>query len=230
VTEPQYRQTERRLVIDRTTASAARMFDHLLGGSENLAVDRRGAEYGATGFAGGLDEARVHVRSNRKFLGRAVRGRVFEAGIRQSPDVGTGIPTGHNVHQVARATTSNPMAVYVGNNPSEPAEALAPLDDMPAGTTTFLKGDVRHPVRLQREAVGVLDLGESIGLMLVAIWHLVRDEDRPNDLLEHLVDEASSPDSHVVISHHVRDIRDEEVGTGTRRSTRRWRRPSSGNG
>jgi SAM-dependent methyltransferase len=202
----------RRLPIDRSTASAARMYDYLLGGTENLAVDRAAAERGGSAHAGGIDTPRAIARANRRFLGRAVRYLAVDGGVRQFLDIGTGIPTEHNVHHVAHTAASGCRIVYVDNDPSVVAHANALLEGTAEETTAFIEGDVRHPERLLRESARTLDFTKPIGLMLVAVMHLIRDDDGPHEVARTLID-ALAPGSYVVISHLARDIGTDRMET-----------------
>ena len=98
-------------------AHAARIYDYLLGGTANFDVDRKAAEYANADMPGGLDGARANIRANRDFLGRAVRWLASEAGVRQFLDIGTGIPTGQNVHEVAQGVAPAARIVYADRDP-----------------------------------------------------------------------------------------------------------------
>src|SRR6266705_6946231 len=125
--------------IDTSKPHAARMYDYLLGGKDHFAIDRETAEKGIKLIPTG----RTAARENRAFLGRAVRYLVAEAGIRQFLDVGTGLPTTDNVHNVAQAVEPSARVVYADNDPLVLAHARALLTSSPEGRTAYIQADLR---------------------------------------------------------------------------------------
>jgi hypothetical protein len=195
--------------IDITVPHAARVYDYLLGGVTHFAVDRAAAEQQAAAF-GGLDKARSSVRGNREFLVRVVRHLVEEAGIRQFLDIGTGIPTEPNVHQVAQEVDPSCRAVYVDNDPIVSAHAHELLRSTTNGATAYLQADLREPDSVLKQAAETLDFGLPVAVLLIAVLHLMPDEDEPHALVRHLIEEVPLG-SALAISHMASDIQAEEM-------------------
>jgi hypothetical protein len=194
--------------IDSTVPHAARVYDYMLGGKTNFAVDREAAEQAAA-LVGGMDRIRSEVRANRAFLGRAVRWLIHEAGIRQFLDIGTGIPNDDNVHAVALPEADDARVVYVDKDPVVLAHAHLLLKDAPAGSTTYIQADFREPEEILARAAALLDLDRPVAVMLVGLLHHLRDADRPGDLVARLL--AGVPaGSYLVVSHLAGDIHAEE--------------------
>jgi hypothetical protein len=185
--------------IDTSVAHASRMYDYLLGGTNNFAVDREAAEAANAGLPGGIDGARATMRANRGFLVRAVR-HLAEAGIRQFLDIGSGIPHDPNVHEVAQKVAADARVVYVDNDPIVLAHSHALLQGSPAGATDFMQGDLRDPRPILREAARTLDLTRPVAVLLVAVLHFVGDEDRPHRIVRDLMD-AMPGGSYLALSH-----------------------------
>jgi S-adenosyl methyltransferase len=184
--------------IDTSKPHPARMYDYYLGGKNHFAADRETAEKGLATWQSG----RVAARENRAFLGRAVRFLAAEAGIRQFLDIGTGLPTTSNVHEVAQAVAPASRVVYADNDPLVLAHARALLTSSPEGRTAYIHADLRDPQSvLSNPAVrAVLDFSQPIALMLVAVLHFVPDEFKPEQVLATLID-AMPPGSYLVASH-----------------------------
>jgi hypothetical protein len=194
--------------IDTSVAHASRMYDYLLGGSNNFAVDREIAERMAEAFYGGLDIARADVRANRDFLVRVVRYLVADAGVRQFLDVGTGIPNGDNVHAVAQELAPETRVVYVDYDRIVQAYARTLLQSTPEGATDFVVADLREPERIVEEARATLDFDQPIALVLVSVLHNVPED--AHAIVGRLL-EALPPGSFLVISHLASDIHAEEI-------------------
>jgi hypothetical protein len=174
------------------------MYDYFLGGKDNFAADRATA-------AKVLDSwgtVRTAMRENRAFLGRVVRYLAAEAGIGQFLDIGTGLPSANNVHEVAQAVNPATRVVYADNDPIVLAHARALLASGPQGATAYLEADVREPEKILSGQVtrATLDFTEPIALMLVAVLHFILDEDDPRRIVRTLVDALPSG-SYVVASH-----------------------------
>jgi hypothetical protein len=178
-------------LIDHGAAQAARVYDYLLGGDDNFEVDRQLAET-MYASAGGVDKARIRVRANRAFLGRAVRYLAGEAGIRQFLDLGTGIPNADNVHGVARATAAECRVVYVDHDPVVLAYAHTLTEGAAEGTTTFVYDDLRHHEQVLRQASETLDLTEPVALVIVGVLHHFRDEEHPESIVRKYLDAVPS--------------------------------------
>jgi hypothetical protein len=194
--------------INVTMAHPARVYDYLLGGKDNFAVDRALGD----AVAKAMPSAREMVRANRAFLGRAVRYLVTETGVRQFLDVGTGIPTAGNTHEVAQATAPESRIVYVDNDPIVLAHARALMTSDPAGATAFMRADLRDPDTILDDPAlrRTLDLGEPVALMLIAIMMYMRDEEDPRGLVSALMDALPSG-SYLALTHPTADFSPDEV-------------------
>jgi hypothetical protein len=189
-----------RVTLDTSVPHIARIYDYWLGGKDNFAADRQAGEEAATVFPA----LPASARSNRAFLGRAVRYLAGEAGIRQFLDLGTGIPTGGNTHEVAQAIAPECRVVYVDNDPIVLAHARALLTSAPEGATSYIQADVRDTETILAEAAATLDLTRPTAIMLVAILHCIPDTDHPGAIVTRLMD-AVPAGSYLTISHPPRD-------------------------
>jgi SAM-dependent methyltransferase len=191
--------------IDVEQPSAARIYDYLLGGSHNFAVDREFARQ----VMAVLPDGPVQAHANRAFLRRAVQ-YLAEAGIRQFLDIGSGIPTLGNVHEVARQAVPDARVVYVDVDPVAAAHGRAILagDDR----ATVIQEDLRHPDRIlaHPELRTVLDLDRPVAVLLVAILHVIPDADDPHGIVARLRD-ALAPGSWLAIAHGTDESRPAEV-------------------
>jgi hypothetical protein len=172
--------------LDTGIPQSARVYDFLLGGKDNYEADR------AVGAAL-IQQAPalpVMVRAQRQLLARMVEYLVVEAGVRQFLDIGTGIPTADNVHEVAQGIAPETRVVYVDNDPIVLAHARALMRSTADGRTAFIQADVREPEAILEDATlaGVLDRRQPIALLLIGIVHHLRDDDRPYDVVRRLVD------------------------------------------
>lgn len=181
--------------VDLERPNVARMYDYYLGGSHNFRVDREVADQAIAAFP---DLPRT-AQTNRAFLHRAVR-YCLGIGVRQFLDIGSGIPTVGNVHEVAQRIDSSARVAYIDTDPIAIAHARALLASNPAATA--IRQDARVPdAILDDPAVRrVLDLDQPVAVLLVAVLHFVADEDKPAELVARLVDRLV-PGSHVVITH-----------------------------
>src|SRR5258708_16394170 len=173
-------------VIDTTRPHSARVYDYYLGGKDHFAPDRETAEKAMRSWPA----VRTAVRENRGFLGRAVRFLVAEAGVRQFLDIGTGLPSADNVHEVAQAVAPESRVVYVDNDPIVLAHARALLGSTPQGKTSYVHADLREPAKIlaSAEVRETLDLSQPVALMLVAILHFLTDADDPAGLIATFLD------------------------------------------
>jgi SAM-dependent methyltransferase len=192
--------------IDTSRPHPARMYDYYLGGRDNYEVDREAAQRVIDLFPDAVPSA----VANRAFMRRAVRFTV-ESGIRQIIDIGTGIPTSPNTHQVAQAVSPDVRVAYVDNDPIVATHAGAHL--LGAGNTGFFLGDLRDPESiLGHPTIGkLIDMDQPVGLMLVAILHFIRDDEDPAGLVA-AYREALPPGSHLILSHGTRDFHPPETG------------------
>jgi S-adenosyl methyltransferase len=184
--------------IDTTKPHPARMYDYYLGGKNHFAADRETAKK----MLAAAPHARTGARENRAFLGRAVRYLASEAGIRQFLDIGTGLPTTNNVHEVAQAAVPSARVVYVDNDPLVLAHARALLTSSLDGRTAYIQGDLRSPEAILASPVvrEVLDFSQPIALILVAVLHFMPDEFKPAATMTALLDSLPSG-SYLAASH-----------------------------
>jgi hypothetical protein len=193
--------------IDTSVAHPARVYDYLLGGTDNFAVDREAAKLHAAANPGGMDAVRADVRANRAFLGRAVRHLVIDAGVRQFLDIGTGVPNADNVHAVAQQAAPESRIVYVDNDPLVLAHAHSLLRSTPEGATAYVDCDLRDPESIV-EAAAILDFTKPVAVMLIAILHFELKDGDPYDIVARLM-AAVPTGSYLVISHLTQDIQPE---------------------
>jgi hypothetical protein len=195
--------------IDTTRPHPARVYDWFLGGKDNYPVDE---ELGRQIM--GVDGTARHVaRTNRWFMQRVTRWLAGEAGIRQFLDIGTGIPTEPNLHQVAQGMAPDARIVYADNDPIVLTHAEALLRSSREGITDYVQADVRDPPRILEQARKSLDFTRPVALSLVALTHFLGDEDRPYDLVARLVDALPSG-SYLVLSQLTADFDPVAVGRG----------------
>lgn len=208
---------EQYVEIDTSVPHSARIYDYWLGGKDNYPADR------ALGDAieAQIPTIRRMAAANRAFMRRAVEYLVREAGIRQFLDIGTGMPTQGNVHEVAQGIAPDSRVVYVDNDPIVLAHARALLTSDPAGRTAFIGADIRSAdtVLDDPELHTILDFTQPVALMLVAILMLVSDADDPYRNVSALIDALPSG-SHLVISHPTADFNDEAMAGVVAASTR----------
>ena len=199
--------------IDTSRAHPARMYDYLLGGKDHFAADREAI----AALLQAVPNARTGARENRAFLGRAVQYLVAEAGIRQFLDIGSGLPTANNVHEVAQSVAPGSRVVYVDNDPIVMAHARALMDSHPAGATAFIQADLREPAKILADPRlrATLDLGEPVALMLIAVLHFLREEDKPQTVMTTLLDALPSG-SYLAASHLTLEHDPVGVGGGQR--------------
>jgi hypothetical protein len=184
--------------ISTSKPHTARIYDYYLGGKNHFAADR---EVAAKSLAS-VPSARIGAREQRAFLGRAVRYLVGEAGIRQFLDIGTGLPTTDNVHEVAQEVAPSAHVVYVDNDPLVLAHARALLTSSPEGRTAYIQADLRSPGEILSSpgVREVLDFAQPVALMLVGILHFLEDKDEPERIIATLLD-ALPPGSYLTASH-----------------------------
>ncbi|GAA2306495.1 SAM-dependent methyltransferase [Streptomyces violaceusniger] len=182
---------------------SARMYDYFLGGKDNYVADREAAAKVLTLWPGVM----IAARTNRAWMHRAIRFLAAERGIRQFLDIGTGIPTRPNLHEVAQGIAPESRVVYADNDPIVLAHAQALLKSHPEGRTAYVHGDVTEPesILASPDLTEVLDLSQPVALSLVSLLHFVPDEWGPYDLVQRLVD-ALAPGSFLVLSHITPDF------------------------
>ena len=187
--------------FDTRIAHPARVYDYWLGGKDNFAADREAAER-VLAVTPGL---RQRVQANRAFLARAVRYLATGAGIRQFLDIGTGIPSAANTHEVAQAAAPDSRVVYVDNDPIVLVHARALLVSAPEGAAQYVEGDLREAGPILAAAARTIDFDRPVALLLIGVLHLIQDSERPYEIVSDLV--AALPQgSYLAISHPARDI------------------------
>ncbi|MCQ4213668.1 SAM-dependent methyltransferase [Streptomyces longispororuber] len=183
--------------IDTSQAHPARVYDWLLGGKDNYPVDEAvGAKL--------PPQARDAARQNREFMQRAVAWLAGQ-GVDQFLDIGTGIPTSPNLHQIVQRVVPAAKVVYTDNDPIVLRHAEALLVSSPEGATDYIMGDVRDPAAILEHARTVLDFERPIALSLIALMHFIPDEQDPYDIVSTLVSALPSG-SHLVLSHASSDL------------------------
>ena len=189
--------------IDTTIPQSARIYDYWLGGKDNFAPDRAVAE----ALAAQIPTIRTMVRSQRVFLVRAVDYLVREAGIRQFLDIGTGIPSRDNVHEVAQRIAPECRILYVDNDPIVLAHARALMTSTEQGRTDFILSDVRRPRAILDDPTlrDTLDLTRPVALFLVGVLHHLHDSDDPRGIVRTLLDALPSG-SYLVLTQPTADF------------------------
>jgi hypothetical protein len=194
--------------IDTSRPHPARMYDYLLGGKDNFAADRETVNIALEAWPA----ARTASRENRAFLGRAVRYLAEEAGVTQFLDIGSGLPSVGNVHEVAQDVLPSAHVVYVDNDPIVHAHARALLASKPEGKCAYIHADLRDPDYILRHqaTTETLDFSRPIGLILCAVLHFMPDEDQPGPVVKKLLDALPSG-SYLVASHTTAEYAPESI-------------------
>jgi hypothetical protein len=187
--------------VDTTVAHIARVYDYWLGGKDNFGPDREAGDDAIAAYP----QLVSSVRANRAFLTRTVRYLTAEVGIRQFLDIGTGIPTASNTHEVAQGIAPGTRVVYADNDPMVLAHARALLRGTTEGRTAYLDADARDPDTILRAAADVLDFSQPVAVMLVAILHFVSDDEHPGEIVSRLMADLP-PGSSLTISHVPSDM------------------------
>ena len=202
--------------LDASLPHMARVYDFWLDGKDNYAADRAVAEQVAAAYP----DVRVAVRAQRAFLARAVHFLVTQAGIRQFLDIGTGLPSANNTHQVAQAAAPQSRVVYVDNDPIVLSHAQALLTSSPEGATAYIDADLRATGTILERAASVLDFGQPVAVMLLGILQGIPDQDEPGAIIARLMD-AVLPGSYLAISQIASDVATDEVAEGVNGTTSR---------
>jgi len=174
--------------IDTTVPHSARIWNYWLGGKDNFAVDRAAGDAWAATFPG----VREIARASRDFLTRSIHYLAQDAGIRQFLDVGTGLPTADNTHEVAQRVAPEARIVYVDNDPLVLAHARALLTSTPEGATAYVHADLRDPEKILAEAADTLDFGKPIALILSGVLGHVVDIGEARSIVRGLMDALPS--------------------------------------
>ncbi len=187
--------------LDASVPHSARLWNYWLGGKDNFEPDRAAGDEIARRFPAIIDLA----RADRAFLKRMVRYLVADVGVRQILDIGTGLPTADNTHQVAQSIAADARVVYVDNDPLVLAHARALLTGTAAGATDYLEADLHDPERIVQEARRTLDFDQPIAITLLGIMHFILDDDEAREVVRRLVEVVPSG-SYVAIAHGCHDI------------------------
>jgi hypothetical protein len=189
--------------IDPTKAHPARRYNYWLGGKDNFAADRASGDELQRLFP----KVRLGALANRALLQRATRFLAAEAGIRQFLDIGTGLPTADNTHEVAQRHAPESRIVYVDNDPLVMVHARALLNSSPEGRAAYLEADLNDPGRILADPVlrETLDLSQPVGLMLIAVLHFIHGHGSARPIVRQLLD-ALPPGSYLVATHATSDF------------------------
>jgi len=182
--------------IDTTVSHSARIWNYWLGGKDNYAVDREVGEQ----ILSFVPELVRSARADRYFLARAVRYLAGDEGIRQFLDIGTGLPTVDNTHEVAQRVAPDSRIVYVDNDPLVLVHARALLTSTPQGACDYIDADVRDPDKILRGAAQTLDLAQPVAIMMLGILNFVLGTDEAQAIVHRLLDSVPSG-SYLVLSH-----------------------------
>jgi S-adenosyl methyltransferase len=197
--------------LDTSVPHIARVYDYWLGGKDNFAVDREAAEQVIAAYPAILSD----VRAQRAFLANAVGYLAGVAGIRQFLDIGTGIPTANNTHEVAQDEAPDCRVVYVDNDPMVLAHARALLVGVTA-PTAYVDADLRDTGKILAEAARLLDFGQPTAVLLISVLHLIPDEDDPRAIVTRLM-QAVPSGSWLALSHPARDVHPQQVSEAASR-------------
>jgi SAM-dependent methyltransferase len=202
--------------VNANVPHSARIYDYWLGGKDNFAADRAVAE----AMVQAIPTIRRMAAENRKFVHRATRDVVAKEGIRQFLDIGTGIPTRPNLHEIAQQIAPETRVVYVDNDPIVLAHARALMMSSPTGRSEYIAADLRDPrsILTAPALTDTLDLTRPVGLTLIAILMLLADADDPWTLVGELRD-AMPPGSILAITHPTADFNPAEVGEAVAAAT-----------
>jgi hypothetical protein len=187
--------------IDTTVSHSARIWDYWLGGKDNYPVDRAVGDQ----IAQVLPDIVTQAKADRMFLGRVVRFLAGEAGIRQFLDIGTGLPTVDNTHEVAQRVAPESRVVYVDNDPLVLVHARALLTSTPEGATDYLQADLRDPADVIAGAARTLDFRQPVAVtMLGVLWHVLDDSEAAS-IIGRLMG-ALVPGSYLAIAHPTLEV------------------------
>jgi hypothetical protein len=202
------------VTFDTSVAHIARVYDYWLGGKDNFAADRAAGDEALEAYPNLV----FSVRANRAFLARTVRFLAGEAGIRQFLDIGTGIPTANNTHQVAQSVAPQARVVYADNDPIVLSHARALMASGPLGACDYLDADLRDTDAILAGAARTLDFSQPVAVMLIAVLHLIGEED-PRGIITTLMN-AVPPGSYLALSHVASDIEPEKMAEMGKRLNR----------
>ncbi|MCX4885339.1 MULTISPECIES: SAM-dependent methyltransferase [unclassified Streptomyces] len=182
--------------LNTGVAHNARVWNYWIGGKDNYQVDQQVGEQ----VAGMFPVIRDIARADREFLGRAVRFLAEERGVRQFLDIGTGLPTADNTHQIAQRIAPDARIVYVDNDPIVLAHARTLLTGTPEGVTDYVDADVHDPAAILERAAGILDFTKPVAVMMLGILNFVLDTEKAREIVANVMAEVSSG-SFLVLTH-----------------------------
>ena len=211
---------DRSAALDTSVPHIARVYDYWLGGKDNYAADRKAAERVIATFP----DVTVSVRAQRAFLGRAVHYLAAEAGLRQFLDIGTGLPSANNTHEVAQRAAPQARVVYVDNDPIVLLHARALLTSSPEGATRYVEADLRDTGQILDEAAQVLDFGQPVAVMLLGVLHCIPDSGDPAAIVARLL-AAVPPGSYLTIAHPASDVTVDQMARSMRGYNQQARDP-----
>jgi hypothetical protein len=185
------------------------MYDYLLGGKDNYAADREAVQQALKAWP----DMPFTARANRALLGRVIGYLAREAGVRQFLDIGTGIPTAGNVHEVAQAIAPESRVVYVDYDPVVLAHARVLLNSHAAGATSYIDADLRDVAAILSQASQLLDVTRPVAVTLIAILNAIPDPDDPHGIVATLMD-AVPPGSYLALTHLASDLLGQEAQDG----------------
>jgi hypothetical protein len=197
--------------LDPTVPNPARIWNYWVGGKDHFDADRALAEQ----FGQVVPKMPLIARLTRQFLADAVSQLVAD-GIRQFLDIGTGLPTADNTHEVAQRAAPESRIVYVDNDPVVLAHARALLTSSSEGSTAYLDADIRDPAKILAQAAETLDFSQPIAILLIAVLHFVQDSDDPYGIVTTLMDAVPS-DSYLAILHGASDVGSDDMPEAERR-------------
>jgi hypothetical protein len=197
--------------LDTNVANAARMWNYWIGGKDNFRADREAGEH----VLSAMPSLRVVARMLRRFLITTVED-LTAAGVRQFLDVGTGLPTAENTHEVAQRTAPESRIVYVDHDPVVISHARALLTSSAAGETDYLQADLRDWPAISAGAQRTLDFSQPVAVLLIAVLHFILDAEDPHQVISRMMADLA-PGSYLVIAHAASDI-EAETATAMARS------------
>ena len=210
------------LGFDISVAHPARVYDYWLGGKDHFEPDRIAAQEVIAVRPTIIRD----IRANREFLGRVVRFLAGEAGIRQFLDIGTGIPSANNTHEVAQSVAPDSRIVYVDNDPIVLAHARALLTSTPEGACAYLDADLKDTGKILQEAARTLDFSRPVAVLFIGVLHLVSDADEPLRIMGEML-EATVPGSYLALTQPAKDVNADEVAEGARRYNQHVKTPQT---
>ncbi|MEE6262858.1 SAM-dependent methyltransferase [Plantactinospora sonchi] len=206
--------------LDTTVPHSARIWNYWLGGKDHFAVDRAAGDE----VIKHIPDIPIGAKSERAFLKRVVRFLVENAGIRQFLDVGTGLPSADNTHQVAQSLDPRCRVVYIDNDPLVMVHARALLTSAPGGICDYVEADLRQPDTILASARQTLDFSQPIGLMLLGVVNHLMDDDEAHGSVAQLV-QAMPTGSYLVLTHSTAEIHGEPMLRVMRETTERGGTP-----